>query len=96
MFRRFGSEVIIIEMAGSLIQHEDEDVSLYQEILERENIHIRLNAKCIGFLNEARTLLRTWSAPPALLKSAAEHMSCWLWAGALTPTTSVLKRPASR
>ena len=27
MFRRFGSEVTIIEMAGSLIQHEDEDVS---------------------------------------------------------------------
>jgi pyruvate/2-oxoglutarate dehydrogenase complex dihydrolipoamide dehydrogenase (E3) component len=37
-------------MAGSLIQHEDEDVSLaIKEILERENIHIRLNAKCIGF-----------------------------------------------
>src|SRR5262247_429631 len=50
MFRRFGSEVTIIEMADALIQREDQDVSLaIKEILERENIHVRLNAKCIGF-----------------------------------------------
>ena len=50
MFRRFGSEVTIIEMGPRLIQREDEDVSgAIQEILERENINIRLNAKCIGF-----------------------------------------------
>jgi pyruvate/2-oxoglutarate dehydrogenase complex dihydrolipoamide dehydrogenase (E3) component len=50
MFRRFGSEVTIIEMAGSLIQREDEDVSsAIKEILEQEGVHIRLNAKCIGF-----------------------------------------------
>ena len=35
MFRRFGSEVTIIEMAGGLIQREDEDVSAaIKEILE--------------------------------------------------------------
>jgi len=50
MFRRFGSEVTIIEMAERLIQREDEDVSsAIKEILEQEGIHIRLNAKCIGF-----------------------------------------------
>jgi pyruvate/2-oxoglutarate dehydrogenase complex dihydrolipoamide dehydrogenase (E3) component len=50
MFRRFGSEVTIIEMAGSLIQREDEDVSsAIKEILEQEGVHIRLNARCIGF-----------------------------------------------
>ena len=50
MFRRFGSEVTIIEMGPRLIQREDEDVSAaIQEILEREGIHVRLNAKCIGF-----------------------------------------------
>jgi len=49
MFRRFGSEVTIIEMGSRLIQREDEDVSkAIQEILERENISLRLNAKCIG------------------------------------------------
>jgi pyruvate/2-oxoglutarate dehydrogenase complex dihydrolipoamide dehydrogenase (E3) component len=50
MFRRFGSEVTIIEMGGRLIQREDEDVSTtVAEILENEGIHLRLDAKCIAF-----------------------------------------------
>ena len=50
MFRRFGSEVAIIEMGPRLVGHEDEDVSAaIREILEREGIELRLNAKCIGF-----------------------------------------------
>ena len=49
MFRRFGSEVTIIEMGPRLIQREDKDISLaIQEILEREGINVRLNAKCIS------------------------------------------------
>jgi len=49
MFRRFGSEVTIIEMASRLISREDEDVSAtVREILEAEGVHIRLNAKCIA------------------------------------------------
>jgi pyruvate/2-oxoglutarate dehydrogenase complex dihydrolipoamide dehydrogenase (E3) component len=48
MYRRFGSEVTIIEMAPRLIQREDEDVSAaVKEILEHEGINVRLNAKCI-------------------------------------------------
>jgi pyruvate/2-oxoglutarate dehydrogenase complex dihydrolipoamide dehydrogenase (E3) component len=48
MFRRFGSEVTIIEMGARLLQREDEDVSAaIKDILEREGIAIRLNAKCI-------------------------------------------------
>ena len=50
MFRRFGSEVTIIEMGSRLIQREDEDVSAaVKEILEGEGITVRLNAKCIAF-----------------------------------------------
>jgi pyruvate/2-oxoglutarate dehydrogenase complex dihydrolipoamide dehydrogenase (E3) component len=50
MFRRFGSEVTIIEMGPRLVQREDEDTSAaIQEILEREGITVRLNAKCIAF-----------------------------------------------
>jgi pyruvate/2-oxoglutarate dehydrogenase complex dihydrolipoamide dehydrogenase (E3) component len=49
MFRRFGSEVSIIEMGPRLIAREDEDVSsAIKEILEGEGIKIRLNAKCIS------------------------------------------------
>ena len=48
MFRRFGSEVTIVEMGPRLIQREDEDVSAaVGEILQREGIAIRLNARCI-------------------------------------------------
>lgn len=49
MFRRFGSEVTIVEKAARLVPHEDEDVSAsIREILEGEGIHIRLNAECIA------------------------------------------------
>jgi pyruvate/2-oxoglutarate dehydrogenase complex dihydrolipoamide dehydrogenase (E3) component len=49
MYRRFGSEVTIVEMAPRLIGREDEDVSqAVREILEGEGIRVRLNAKCIS------------------------------------------------
>jgi pyruvate/2-oxoglutarate dehydrogenase complex dihydrolipoamide dehydrogenase (E3) component len=48
IFRRFGSDVTIIEKASRLIAHEDEDVSAeVKAILEREGIEVRLNATCI-------------------------------------------------
>jgi pyruvate/2-oxoglutarate dehydrogenase complex dihydrolipoamide dehydrogenase (E3) component len=50
MYRRFGSKVTIIEMGPRLIQHDDEDVSeAVKEILENEDINIRLNSECISF-----------------------------------------------
>ena len=52
MFRRFGSEVTIIEMGPRLIQREDADVSeAIKKILEGEGIEVRLNSKCIGVSN---------------------------------------------
>jgi len=50
MFRRFGSEVTVVEMGPRLIRREDEDVSAaVREIVEHEGVSVRLNAKCIGF-----------------------------------------------
>ncbi|HEY6342630.1 MAG TPA: FAD-containing oxidoreductase [Bryobacteraceae bacterium] len=47
MFRRFGSEVTILEHSPRLVQHEDEDISdAIREILKTEGIDIRLNTKC--------------------------------------------------
>jgi pyruvate/2-oxoglutarate dehydrogenase complex dihydrolipoamide dehydrogenase (E3) component len=49
MYRRFGSEVTVIEMGPRLIQREDEDVSAaILDILEREGVRVRLDAKCIA------------------------------------------------
>ena len=53
MYRRFGSEVTVIEKAGSLIHSEDPDVSeTVKEILENEGINIRLNAECLTVKKE--------------------------------------------
>ena len=48
MYRRFGSNVTIVEKGPRLIAREDEDISkAIQEILEREGILLRLNAECM-------------------------------------------------
>jgi len=53
MFRRFGSEVTIVEMGPRLVQREDEDVSAaIKEIVELEGIGVRLNSECISFTGQ--------------------------------------------
>lgn len=48
MYRRFGSQVTVVEMGPRLISRDDEDVSAaVKEILEAEGIQFRLNSKCI-------------------------------------------------
>ncbi len=48
IFRRFGSEVTIIEKSSRLVSREDEDVSAsIKAFLEKEGIKVRLNAECI-------------------------------------------------
>ncbi len=48
IYRRFGSEVTIIEKSSRLVSHEDEDVSAaIKSFLEKEGITLRLNAECI-------------------------------------------------
>ncbi|HEX2228419.1 MAG TPA: mercuric reductase, partial [Candidatus Binatia bacterium] len=49
MYRRFGSEVTIVEMAARLIHREDEDISgAIKQILDNEGINVRLGAECIA------------------------------------------------
>src|SRR5947208_8642642 len=50
MYRRFGSEVTVVERGQRLIHREDEDISEnIKTILEGEGIKIRLSAECIAF-----------------------------------------------
>ena len=50
MYRRFGAEVTVIEMADRLIGREDPEVSqAVQDILEAEGVKFRLKAECISF-----------------------------------------------
>ncbi len=48
MYRRFGSEVTIVERLSRLISRDDEDVSAaVQEIVENEGVEVRVEAECI-------------------------------------------------
>jgi len=48
MYRRFGAQVTVVEQGSRLIAREDEDVSeAIQDILAREGVELRLNARCI-------------------------------------------------
>ncbi len=49
MYRRFGSEVTIVDRGPRLTQQDDEDTSLaIKEILEAEGVNVRLEAECIS------------------------------------------------
>ncbi len=49
IYRRFGAEVTVVEMAPRLISREDEDVSeAVRSIFEDEGISVRTSAKCIS------------------------------------------------
>ncbi|WP_309627638.1 FAD-containing oxidoreductase [Brevundimonas sp.] len=50
MFRRFGSEVTVVEKGERIIQREDPEISdAIQKALEAEGVRFRLKAKCITF-----------------------------------------------
>jgi pyruvate/2-oxoglutarate dehydrogenase complex dihydrolipoamide dehydrogenase (E3) component len=54
MYRRFGAQVTVVEMASRVIAREDDDISQeIQQILESEGIALRLNAKCIALARHA-------------------------------------------
>jgi pyruvate/2-oxoglutarate dehydrogenase complex dihydrolipoamide dehydrogenase (E3) component len=71
IYRRFGSEVTIVEMGPRLIGREDDDVSQgVREILENEGIRIQLSAKCISLArrdNRIAVGIQCDEAPPELL-----------------------------
>ncbi len=75
MYRRFGSEVTVIEMADRLIPREDEDVSLaVQEILENEGIEIRLRAECISFDKRGDNIAVNSSCNEQVEESIGSHV----------------------
>jgi pyruvate/2-oxoglutarate dehydrogenase complex dihydrolipoamide dehydrogenase (E3) component len=88
MYRRFGSQVTIVEMGPRLIRHEDEDVSeAIRQILEAEGIHIRTGAKCMKLKkNEGGVAVSVDCEEPPLVE-AGSHV---LLAVGRIPNTSDL------
>ena len=51
MYRRFGSEVTVVEMADRVLAREDEEVSAeVQAFLEDEGVRFRLSAECVELM----------------------------------------------
>ncbi|HEX3743769.1 MAG TPA: FAD-containing oxidoreductase [Bryobacteraceae bacterium] len=88
MFRRFGSQVTVLEMGGRLVGREDEDVSAaIRQILEAEGIAVRVNAKCIGFSKRAGEIVAHAECSEGSPDVAGSHM---LLAVGRRPNTSDL------
>ncbi len=70
MYRRFGSEVTVIEKSPRLIAREDEDVSAaIREIVEREGVSVRTGAECIALEKSpagVRVRVSCQEGPPAV------------------------------
>jgi pyruvate/2-oxoglutarate dehydrogenase complex dihydrolipoamide dehydrogenase (E3) component len=57
MYRRFGSDVTVIEKEPHLLSHEDSEVAAaIQAALEAEGIQIRLEAECIQLARDAESV----------------------------------------
>ncbi len=75
MYRRFGAEVTIIEMAPRLVRREDEDVSAaIKDIVEREGVNVRLNAKCINFLRRGEEIVAKVDCADGAPEVAGSHL----------------------
>jgi pyruvate/2-oxoglutarate dehydrogenase complex dihydrolipoamide dehydrogenase (E3) component len=60
IYRRFGSEVTIVEIGPRLTPREDEDVSeAIAGILVREGINIQVNANCLRVRNQGSDIVMT-------------------------------------
>ncbi|TMJ34076.1 MAG: FAD-containing oxidoreductase, partial [Alphaproteobacteria bacterium] len=57
IYRRLGSKVTVVEMASRLISREDEEVSTaVADILQREGIELRLNARCLSVARRGKDI----------------------------------------
>ncbi|MBC7794214.1 MAG: FAD-containing oxidoreductase [Clostridia bacterium] len=82
IFRRFGSQVTIVERSDRLVSREDPDVSgAIAEFLRTEGINVRLSAECIGFPSAKKVRVSCHAGEPEI---EASHI---LLAVGRTPNT---------
>jgi pyruvate/2-oxoglutarate dehydrogenase complex dihydrolipoamide dehydrogenase (E3) component len=75
MFRRFGSQVSILQHAPRLVEHEDEDVSAaIKKILEAENIDVRLNVRDISIAKNDSGIVITANSNGTPLVIRGSHL----------------------
>ena len=75
MYRRFGSEVTIVEIGPRLIPREDEDVSeAVAAFLQREGIDLRTNAKCLGVSRRDGEIVMTLDCDQGVPEVSGSHL----------------------
>ena len=75
IFRRFGSEVTVIEKSPRLVHREDEDVSAaIRSFLEKEGIKVRTSAECIRFRREGNDIAAGVSCDDDPSESIGSHV----------------------
>ena len=75
MYRRFGSEVTIVETGSRLIQRDAEDVSAaVQEILEAEGVTVRLRAECISAAKRDDSIVVSLDCHEAAREVVGSHL----------------------
>ncbi len=74
-YRRFGSEVTVVELGPRLIAREDEDVSrAVADILRDENIDIRLDSKVVGVAKRGNDITVDVETAGARSQIAGSHL----------------------
>ncbi|MCI0465470.1 MAG: FAD-containing oxidoreductase [Beijerinckiaceae bacterium] len=75
IYRRFGSEVTVIELAPRLIAREDEDVSeAVASILRAEGIAVRNSAECLSAAKEGEEISVRLSCPESQDRIIGSHL----------------------
>ena len=75
IYRRFGSEVTVIELAPRLIPREDEDVShAVGEFLKEEGIDVRVDSKVIGVEKEGNSIAVKVQSAGKILQVVGTHV----------------------
>jgi pyruvate/2-oxoglutarate dehydrogenase complex dihydrolipoamide dehydrogenase (E3) component len=89
MYRRFGSEVTVIELGPRLISREDADVShTVADFLKDEGTNVRVDSKVVGAERQGNSIAvkiesggkdykRCWYARAGRDRSTAEHGRSW-------------------
>jgi pyruvate/2-oxoglutarate dehydrogenase complex dihydrolipoamide dehydrogenase (E3) component len=75
VYRRFGSEVTVIELAPRLIAREDEDVSsAVAEFLKEEGINVRVDSKVVGVERQGNSIAVTIESAGKISQVVGTHM----------------------
>jgi pyruvate/2-oxoglutarate dehydrogenase complex dihydrolipoamide dehydrogenase (E3) component len=75
VYRRFGSEVTVIEFGPRLISREDEDVSqAVAGFLEEEGINVRVNSEIVGVEKQGNTIVAKVQSAGTVSHMAGTHL----------------------